>query len=908
MAMYKCIGCGQTRESETGCTCPYCGYRMYPAPYNRKQVLADEINRFVSRLMLDEVKADEIKYFRTESPDKESSSDGKQKVISKEDDDQRFPSFDKIQTYICSSKKTEEFFSRLDTSIEKLKEHIHEPYQRDYELKYDILANRITEMDPILKAILKKIGVSADFPTAVFPKVVLDYREEPNGELIEEADELLEMLDKLSAKIKKFIKLNNIYGNAYRKEMKPKLKQSKDRNYGEELNDIKRTVERALAKKYVVDIFSDGSDELQEQLKVLWTAIYAIMELPVLEKKYYYRFEDGDVKTEENFTAKIAELVRIRYGTIRLPLIDEDYLAGRDEDSIFNLYNMMIELDTHGLMGIDASQLIRIGESEAELNRLIGLSDIKDRIRKIKAYALANKNNGDLNIHMCFYGNPGTGKTEVARIIAGILYENKILPTNKVVEVDRGGLIGQFVGETPLKTMDKIQQAMGGVLFVDEAYALIPKDGGRWDYGHEAVATLIKAMEDYRGKFCVILAGYRNQMIEMLSSNPGFKSRIQFELDFPNFDRDELRKIANLMLEKRGYTITDTAMEKILDVTDIKRKEPNFANAREIRNILDNVIMCQNVRAIGTDDHELGIADVNRYITDSKINLPTGGEGSSRKILTGEEELNQLVGLTAVKRMVKKIKAYAKRNAGERDFNIHMCFYGNPGTGKTEVARILSRILYDAGALPESKLVETDSSGLMGKVVGETGPKTREKVKEAMGGVLFVDEAYGLNGTNSASGTSTNYGDEAIAVLLKEMEDHRGQFCVILAGYKDEMKKMLSTNPGFESRIQFTLDFPDYTKEELGEIAKVFLTSKKYEITQEALSKFLEITEYYRNRPNFANARTVRNILDQVIMNQNLRAEDDPDDYTIIIDDIEDYLTDEKIDLRETVPRRKIGF
>ena len=908
MAMYKCIGCGQTRESETGCTCPYCGYRMYPAPYNRKQVLADEINRFVSRLMLDEVKADEIKYFRTESPDKESSSDGKQKVISKEDDDQRFPSFDKIQTYICSSKKTEEFFSRLDTSIEKLKEHIHEPYQRDYELKYDILANRITEMDPILKAILKKIGVSADFPTAVFPKVVLDYREEPNGELIEEADELLEMLDELSAKIKKFIKLNNIYGNAYRKEMKPKLKQSKDRNYGEELNDIKRTVERALAKKYVVDIFSDGSDELQEQLKVLWTAIYAIMELPVLEKKYYYRFEDGDVKTEENFTAKIAELVRIRYGTIRLPLIDEDYLAGRDEDSIFNLYNMMIELDTHGLMGIDASQLIRIGESEAELNRLIGLSDIKDRIRKIKAYALANKNNGDLNIHMCFYGNPGTGKTEVARIIAGILYENKILPTNKVVEVDRGGLIGQFVGETPLKTMDKIQQAMGGVLFVDEAYALIPKDGGRWDYGHEAVATLIKAMEDYRGKFCVILAGYRNQMIEMLSSNPGFKSRIQFELDFPNFDRDELRKIANLMLEKRGYTITDTAMEKILDVTDIKRKEPNFANAREIRNILDNVIMCQNVRAIGTDDHELGIADVNRYITDSKINLPTGGEGSSRKILTGEEELNQLVGLTAVKRMVKKIKAYAKRNAGERDFNIHMCFYGNPGTGKTEVARILSRILYDAGALPESKLVETDSSGLMGKVVGETGPKTREKVKEAMGGVLFVDEAYGLNGTNSASGTSTNYGDEAIAVLLKEMEDHRGQFCVILAGYKDEMKKMLSTNPGFESRIQFTLDFPDYTKEELGEIAKVFLTSKKYEITQEALSKFLEITEYYRNRPNFANARTVRNILDQVIMNQNLRAEDDPDDYTIIIDDIEDYLTDEKIDLRETVPRRKIGF
>lgn len=262
-----------------------------------------------------------------------------------------------------------------------------------------------------------------------------------------------------------------------------------------------------------------------------------------------------------------------------------------------------------------------------------------------------------------------------------------------------------------------------------------------------------------------------------------------------------------------------------------------------------------------------------------------------------------------MKRMIKKIKAYAKRNKGEVGFNLHMCFYGNPGTGKTEVARILSRILHDAGVLGEAKLVEIDGYGLLGKYVGETAPKTEAKISEAMNGVLFIDEAYGLIGSASASGGATSYGEEAITVLLKEMEDKRGQFCVILAGYKDEMKNMLSTNPGFESRIQFRLEFPDYTREELGAIAESFIAKKKYEIEDSALEKLLDVTEYFRNLPNFANARVVRNILDQVLMNQNLRTEDIENNNTIITEDIEDYLADEGIDLNKpNKGKYRIGF
>ena len=206
-------------------------------------------------------------------------------------------------------------------------------------------------------------------------------------------------------------------------------------------------------------------------------------------------------------------------------------------------------------------------------------------------------------------------------------------------------------------------------------------------------------------------------------------------------------------------------------------------------------------------------------------------------------------------------------------------------------------------------MVETDGQGLLGKFVGETGPKTEAKINDAMNGVLFIDEAYSLVGSNSVNRGSTTYGDEAIAVLLKGMEDHRGQFCVILAGYKDEMKAMLSANPGFESRIQFTLEFPDYSREELGEIAKVFLAKKKYEIEDSALERLLDITEYFRKKPNFANARTVRNILDQVLMNQNLRTEDLGDDRMIIIDDVEDFILDEGIDLSHPdKEKRRIGF
>ncbi len=890
MAEYKCVSCGETRESENECTCPVCGYKMFETPYDRGSVLISEIERFFSTLEVLTVNREDLVF------------EGKDK------DEGRFPDYDKILRYVSGRERTEDFLDNLLETVNQMKLHYTAQFTNTYPVSFGNLDGMIGERGEVLLKAAQVLvpGFSVRPKAAEWPKLSLVYSENQNKYLWLSANELLDLIAKLARKIVRFIRVNNLYGSNHKYSPPRRGDQyTEETDFKDELENAISETRDILSKTYTVDIDEDGSAELKEMLTCLWNGIELIMCSPLFIMNYDYLTEKGGLR-EQDMISMVSDLLAERYRDFNEALNVPGLLGDKTEDELFELYRKMIGIDNLGILMPVGSTLINLGESEKKLGELIGLSGIKESVRKIKAYALANKGSENLNIHMCFLGNPGSGKTEVARLIAGILYENKILPTNRIIEVDRSGLVSQYFGATAEKTSRVIARAMGGVLFIDEAYALGNNNDERGitDYGKEAIDTLVKAMEDHRGKFCVIFAGYRNEMQKMLSVNPGLKSRIQFTLDFPNYSREELEKITRLMLGKRGYSMGDAAMSRMLDITDISRKDPNFANAREIRNILDQMIMCQNLRCAGTEDTELGLVDVNKYIQDAGVVLPTASSGTAR-VLTGEEELDQLIGLGAVKRMVKKIKAYTKRNRDQADFNLHMCFYGNPGTGKTEVARIISRILYDAGVLKEAKLVETDAHGLIGKVIGETAPKTQKKIDDAMGGVLFIDEAYSLAG----GGAAGSYGEEAIAVLLKEMEDRRGQFCAILAGYRDEMIRMISTNPGLESRIQFTLEFPDYTREELGLIARSFLDRKGYSIDDAALERVLDIMDYYGKRPNFANARTVRNVLDQVIMNQNLRTEDDDGDNTVIADDVEDYLADEGIDLtKPDSGTRKIGF
>lgn len=267
-----------------------------------------------------------------------------------------------------------------------------------------------------------------------------------------------------------------------------------------------------------------------------------------------------------------------------------------------------------------------IEDPEEELKKLIGLKSVKDEIEKIKAYAIMNKHS--LNLHMCFEGNPGTGKTIVARLIAGIFKKYNILPEDKLIETDRTGLVGKYIGHTGDKTHQLISKAMGGVLFIDEAYQVAQKNNER-DFGDEAVGALLKEMEDNRGKFCVILAGYRNEMENLLETNPGFKSRVQFIIDFPDYSYEELIEIAKYTFDNSEdkYIVSDEVIELIAKIADSRKDQENFANAREVRNIIQEVILFQNLRAVNIEknpkNHEILKIDVEAYMNKYKIDLKT---------------------------------------------------------------------------------------------------------------------------------------------------------------------------------------------------------------------------------------------------------------------------------------------
>ncbi|HHT72555.1 MAG TPA: AAA family ATPase [Firmicutes bacterium] len=249
---------------------------------------------------------------------------------------------------------------------------------------------------------------------------------------------------------------------------------------------------------------------------------------------------------------------------------------------------------------------LRLKALQQELDRLIGLRTVKATIREIQAFAHIQRKRSALQLasqpivlHTIFIGNPGTGKTTVARLLSQMLAEMGVLEKGHTVEVERADLVAEYIGQTAHRTREAIKKAMGGLLFVDEAYALAR--GGERDFGKEAIDTLVKAMEDYRGKFVVVLAGYPEPMRAFLRTNPGLHSRFPLMIEFPDYSDIELFKIAESMFTQRQYTLTKGARRQLADlIRRMRSRDPiSFGNARTIRNIVEKTIRMQAVRLMG---------------------------------------------------------------------------------------------------------------------------------------------------------------------------------------------------------------------------------------------------------------------------------------------------------------------
>jgi SpoVK/Ycf46/Vps4 family AAA+-type ATPase len=517
----------------------------------------------------------------------------------------------------------------------------------------------------------------------------------------------------------------------------------------------------------------------------------------------------------------------------------------------------------------------------AELEALIGLEAVKHQVRTLVNLNQLSQRRARLGMpvppmsrHLVFAGPPGTGKTTVARLYGGILASLGVLRSGHLVEVSRADLVAQIVGGTAIKTTEAFNEALGGVLFIDEAYTLVSEGGkgSAHDFGRESIDTLVKLMEDHRDDVVVVAAGYTSEMQSFLSSNPGMASRFTRTIEFANYAVDELVTITETMCAGHRYELAPSTRDALAAHYEQMPRDATFGNGRAARRVFEEMIDRQAFRLAAMPDP--AESDLSLLLPED-VSEEAAGAGTAAD---GPEEalarLSAMVGLGAVKRevndLVDLLAAGRRRQAAGLPaprIGRHLVFSGPPGTGKTTVARLYAELLHALGVLPTGQLVEVARADLVGRYVGHTAQLTRDVFRSALGGVLFIDEAYTL----TPEGAGSDFGREAVDTLLKLMEDHRDEVVVIVAGYTREMRRFLDSNPGLASRFSRSVEFEDYSTEELVTIIGDQSAASGYECAPETLAALRDHLDRLPRDRTFGNARLARQLLESMMTQQARR-------------------------------------
>ncbi|HYS87049.1 MAG TPA: AAA family ATPase [Bradyrhizobium sp.] len=560
-----------------------------------------------------------------------------------------------------------------------------------------------------------------------------------------------------------------------------------------------------------------------------------------------------------------------------------------------------------------------------ELDQMIGLGSVKEEVNKLLAGIEVERKRREQGLpvarvgrHMVFTGPPGVGKTEIARALGEIYRSLKVLRKGHVVEVQRADLVAGYIGQTAMKTLDKCKEALDGILFVDEAYSLA---GEGKDFGHEAIATLMKFMEDNRDRIMVIAAGYPNEMRRFIATNPGMASRFNRTIEFPAYEPKELAAILRLMAKRQRAELPDVLEQSLVPWIESQWRSEGWGNAREMRNLLDKAGEAQSLRVAVdptadiskiemVDFESVGVSLVRTYVpppapppvptipTPAPIVVqhslvpsspdhlaPRSGRRlkveatipPERTLDQALDRLEEMVGLESVKEEVNKLISALEVERLRREQGLviapisrHMVFSGPPGVGKTEVARALGEIYRSLTVLRKGHLVETDRSGLVAGYIGQTAPKTLDKCREALDGILFIDEAYSL------ARPGNDFGQEAIDTLLKFMEDNRDRIVVIVAGYPNEMQRFINSNPGLSSRFTKTIEFPPYAANELAAILRVMAKRQNFVLPDDLESSLAPWLKVGMRNKSWGQAREMRTLLERAREAQATRIAHDP--------------------------------
>jgi SpoVK/Ycf46/Vps4 family AAA+-type ATPase/GTP-binding protein EngB required for normal cell division len=539
-----------------------------------------------------------------------------------------------------------------------------------------------------------------------------------------------------------------------------------------------------------------------------------------------------------------------------------------------------------GLSALGDNELEReVAKLSPDLAKLIGLGSVKQRVVELMYYIRdeQQRHGNDLrklpNLHMVFSGNPGTGKTVVARVIGRLYKQMGLLTRGHTVEVSVNDLISKYVGNTSSQTNKVIDSALDGVLFIDEAYQLL-SDGP--SYGGEVIDVLLTRMENDRHRLVVIAAGYPDEMQKFLDANPGLRRRFPPEnvIAFPDYSSSELLRILQQFLHSEALLFSEAAQQRVNQILEgmYIMRQRGFGNAGEMRNFCDSLKRLRAVRvARGAlpGDSPVQPEDFSPQYAGFALS-PTQQPDDVLK------QLDALVGLQSIKndvrRWINRLK-YQQRFGGPIGGSaMHMVFRGSPGTGKTTVARLMGEMLKSLGYLRRGHVVEVLQGDLVAEYVGQTASKTRAQIEKALDGVLFIDEAYALT-DGATGGGGHDFGREVIAELIGAMENHRDRLVVIVAGYTQRMNRFLDANAGLSSRFPLKFDFDDYTPDELLQIMRAMLERENYVLTPGAevkIEAYLTGAYNYRGK-DFGNGREVRNLFEAMRDRQMGRVIDLPD-------------------------------